>query len=165
MRRDVRGESKPYVRTRNANEGDEAFIRLLGSKLFLAYGSYDQYLVEWFRSDSVATFIGEFDNVPSGFFMLSKPCSPALWSSELLALAVAEEWQSQGIGRLLLDAAIVNAKALSSPIGIQELQLSVAWSNYRAQRLFAKRGFRVREHEGIYPLGQRARRMCLVLES
>jgi ribosomal protein S18 acetylase RimI-like enzyme len=43
------------------------------------------------------------------------------------------------------------------------MHLSVAEGNSRAQRLFARRGFRRTGGEGIYPAGQRALHMVKVL--
>lgn len=53
-------------------------------------------------------------------------------------LFVAPEKRSQGIGRMLLDAAIVELKARGANLFV----LSTAYRNEAAQRLFATAGFR-----------------------
>jgi ribosomal protein S18 acetylase RimI-like enzyme len=67
------------------------------------------------------------------------------------------------VGTVLLDKAIEEAPLLLSPLPIVEMHLSVAEGNSRAQRLFARRGFRRTGEVGIYPAGQRALHMVKIL--
>jgi ribosomal protein S18 acetylase RimI-like enzyme len=73
---------------------------------------------------------------------------------ELLSIAVVPELRSLGIGSALLDRAI--ATAFEAGPKVREIRLSVAEGNARAQRMFARRGFRIGPAVGIYPAGQRA---------
>ena len=167
MTTESREKSRLSVFVRPARDADADFIATVASSFFLVYGSYDRYLEEWFRTETVTTFVAEVRNRPAGFFMLAvypQPGDPSASHVELLAIAVVRELQSQGIGSALLEEAIERSKLLASPTPIREVQLSVAETNARAQRLFAKRGFRFLGGEGIYPAGQRAIRMRLVLE-
>jgi ribosomal protein S18 acetylase RimI-like enzyme len=74
--------------------------------------------------------------------------------AELLSIAVVPELRSLGIGSALLDRAI--AVAFDAGPEIREIRLSVAEGNARAQRMFARRGFRIGPAVGLYPAGQRA---------
>jgi [ribosomal protein S18]-alanine N-acetyltransferase len=72
----------------------------------------------------------------------------------LLNLTVAPEHQSEGWGRLILDAVVLWARGQ----GAQWLWLEVRVSNERAQRLYERNGLRrVGERKGYYPAvgGQR----------
>lgn len=56
---------------------------------------------------------------------------------EILSLAAAPEWRGQGVGRILLDAAIARAAGL----GVTSVFLEVAEDNLVAQALYRSRGF------------------------
>lgn len=58
--------------------------------------------------------------------------------AHISTLAVRTEWQGKGIGELLLASLIEKAHAL----GASYVTLEVRVSNYRAQRLYTKYGFR-----------------------
>lgn len=151
------------LRIRDAREEDLGFIRELTATLFLAYGSYDDYLADWFRDSAVSTYVAEIEERPVGFFMLAvypdapvpKGAGPLV--AELLAIAVAPEAQARGVGGRMMDRCL--EIATDPGAGIREVRLSVAEGNSRAQRLFSKRGFRLGESVGVYPAGQRARTM------
>lgn len=135
-------------------------MRDLTARLFLAYGSYDDYVGDWFRDAAVSTYLGLETGRPAGFAMLAvypdapipKGAGPLV--SELLAIAVEPELQARGLGGRLLDHCL--ALASDPGAGIREMRLSVAEANARGRRLFASRGFRVREGYAVYPAGQRA---------
>jgi ribosomal protein S18 acetylase RimI-like enzyme len=74
--------------------------------------------------------------------------------AELLSIAVLPELRSRGIGAALLDRAIEAAR--ESSLELREIRLSVAEGNARAQRMFARRAFRIGQVIGRYPAGQRA---------
>jgi ribosomal protein S18 acetylase RimI-like enzyme len=133
-------------------------------RVFLEFGSYDEYMADWFREEIVSSVIAESDSAPAGFFMLAiHPESPAQEAvAELLSIAVVPELRSQGIGAALLDRAILLAR--ESSLGLREIRLSVAEGNARAQRMFARRGFRIGHVIGIYPAGQRALFMTKALK-
>jgi ribosomal-protein-alanine N-acetyltransferase len=72
----------------------------------------------------------------------------------LLNITVVPEYQSQGWGRLMLDALALWSRGQ----GAQWLWLEVRESNERAQRIYERNGFRrVGERKGYYPAagGQR----------
>lgn len=143
-----------------AHREDEAFVLALGEKTFLAYGSYDRYLADWFHHDDVITYIAERHGRPVGFYMLtcyrdSEGSSKQV--ADLVAIAVEPGEQSRGIGGQLLDHALELASRREPPA--EEVWLVVAEGNARAQRFFARRGFRLRAGVGVYPAGQRALRM------
>ncbi|HJS72992.1 MAG TPA: GNAT family N-acetyltransferase [Vicinamibacteria bacterium] len=140
---------------RPARESDLDFILRLCRKVFLEYGSYDRYVAEWFREEIVATCIAELESGFAGFFMLAMhPESPDGPVAELLSIAVEPELRSRGVGGALLERSI--RLALDSSLRPREMRLSVAEGNARAQRMFARRGFRIGKAVGVYPAGQRA---------
>jgi ribosomal protein S18 acetylase RimI-like enzyme len=140
----------------------------LAEEVFSIYGSYGRYLTDWFDQEGVTTLVGEVEEeTPVGILMLAVRPShtdPGRGVAELLAIAVKPSHQSRGLGNLLMDKAIEEAPHLPSPIPILEMHLSVAEGNARAQRLFARRGFRRTGGEGIYPAGQRAIHMVKALK-
>jgi ribosomal protein S18 acetylase RimI-like enzyme len=133
-------------------------------RVFLEFGSYDRYMAEWFREEIVSSCVAEVDSAPAGFFMLAiHPESPTQeTAAELLSIAVVPELRSRGIGAALLDRAIVLAR--ESSLDPAEIRLSVAEGNARAQRMFARRGFRIGHVIGVYPAGQRALYMTKALK-
>lgn len=86
--------------------------------------------------------------------------SAAAGEAHLLNLAVAPSMRSQGVGRLLLDAALVEARLLRA----QRIFLEVRPSNERAVDLYRLNGFRViGKRPGYYPAdGGREDAMVLV---
>ena len=151
---------KMDVFVRSARTQDAAFIRSMALNTFLAYGSYDRYLKDWFKNDAVTTSIAELDGRAAGFSMITAyadPDRPRENVADLVAIAVSKPHQSRGIGGQLLAHALSFAE--SSPSKPREVWLVVAEDNARAQRLFRSAGFRLGEGLGIYPSGQRALRM------
>jgi ribosomal protein S18 acetylase RimI-like enzyme len=148
---------------RPARESDLDFIVGLCRNVFLEFGSYDRYVPDWFREEIVSTFVAEVGGTPAGFCMLAiHEASPAQEAvAEVLSIAVVPECRSRGIGTALLDRAI--ALARDSNLELREIHLSVAEGNARAQRMFARRGFRIGQVIGLYPAGQRARFMTKTL--
>ncbi len=146
---------------------DATFVSSIAHQAFLAYGSYDSYLEEWFGNDAVSTYIAELDGSHAGFFMLTTykvedSEGPGSQVADLVAIAVEPEYQSRGVGKRLLAHALSLAANADPPAG--EMWLVVAEGNSRAQRFFASRGFRLRDGVGVYPAGQRALRMVKSLE-
>jgi ribosomal protein S18 acetylase RimI-like enzyme len=158
----------PGVTIRAAESRDLDFLRALCRRVFLAYGSYDGYVAEWFAIASVSTFIGEHDGAAAGFSMTrihppGKTGERGGNVAELLAIAVVPELQTRGVGQALLDASL--AVARGSVPSARKIRLSVADGNARAQRMFARNGFRFERASGIYPAGQRALFMVKTLRS
>jgi ribosomal protein S18 acetylase RimI-like enzyme len=147
---------KVSLSLRPGRDSDLDFMLGLCRRVFLEFGSYDRYMADWFCEEIVSSFVADLDSAPAGFFMLAiHPESPAQEAvAELLSIAVVPELRSQGIGAALLDRAILLAR--ESPLGLREIRLSVAEGNARAQRMFARRGFRIGHVIGVYPAGQRA---------
>jgi ribosomal protein S18 acetylase RimI-like enzyme len=158
---------EPIITLRESGHGsdDAAFVLSLARKTFLAYGSYDRYLEDWFRDDEVSTYVADVDARPVGFFMLTTyrdSEGSGKQIADLVAIAVESEQQSRGIGKRLLERAFRLALEAKPPA--RQVWLVVADGNSRAQRFFAGRGFRLREGIGVYPAGQRALRMVKSLE-
>jgi len=157
----------PDLRIRYASPDDRPFVGELAGKVFSQYGSYSRYLTDWLDTGGVTTLIGEVEQERVGLLMLvayPDPKNPTEGIADLLAIAVEPRFQSRGLGKILLERAVAEARRLPSPVPIRKMYLSVAETNARAQRLFSRRGFRVTSGEGIYPAGQRALHMVKILE-
>jgi ribosomal protein S18 acetylase RimI-like enzyme len=157
--------AEPSASIRPAEIADLVFVQSLCRRVFLAYGSYDEYVAEWFATGGVSTYVAERDGVVEGFCMVrihpAAQTSPVV--AELLAIAVVPEHQSRGFGKALLEKCFAVAAASVPPA--REVRLSVAEGNARAQRMFARHGFHARPPGGVYPAGQRALFMVKTLES
>lgn len=154
------GAAATELRLREATRADLDSTRELTARLFLAYGSYDDYVGDWFVDAAVRTFVAEVRERFIGFAMLAvypdapipKGAGPLV--AELLAIGVEPELQERGAGGRLLDHCL--AIACDPGAGVREVRLSVAENNARGRRLFASRGFRLRDGYAVYPAGQRA---------
>jgi ribosomal protein S18 acetylase RimI-like enzyme len=156
----------PALAVRAGEPRDGPFIIDLARRVFGAYGSYDRYVREWLGSPQVLTLVAEADGVPAGAALLAAS-SPGEAQLELLAIGVEPAVQGRGVGSLLLRQAISLARTLPAQPPrrrVREIRLTVAEGNARAERLFARHGFRVLPGAGIYPAGQRARLMVKTLE-
>lgn len=78
----------------------------------------------------------------------------------LLNITVAPEFQSQGWGRLMLDALALWSRGE----GAQWLWLEVRVSNQRAQRIYERQGYRrVGDRKGYYPGADGKREDAIVM--
>lgn len=77
-----------------------------------------------------------------GFVVVSALTAVYPVEAELESIAVAPEWQRQGFGRALLEAAVAWAES----VGTADLRLEVRTGNASARRLYERNGF---ETEGI----------------
>jgi ribosomal-protein-alanine N-acetyltransferase len=78
----------------------------------------------------------------------------------LLNITVAPQHQSQGWGRVMLDALALWARGQ----GAQWLWLEVRVSNQRAQRIYEEHGYRrVGERKGYYPAASGRREDAIVM--
>ncbi len=78
----------------------------------------------------------------AGFVVVSALTAVYPVEAELESIAVAPEWQRQGVGRALLEAAVEWADS----VGTADLRLEVRTGNGAARRLYEQNGFEV---EGI----------------
>ncbi|HTH81276.1 MAG TPA: ribosomal protein S18-alanine N-acetyltransferase [Ramlibacter sp.] len=78
----------------------------------------------------------------------------------LLNITVSPEYQSQGWGRIMLDAIALWARGRAA----QWLWLEVRASNQRAQRIYERQGYRrVGERKGYYPAQDGRREDAIVM--
>lgn len=161
----TRSSREGHLVLRSSEADDTEFVRSLAHRAFLAYGSYDQYVEDWLRDDAVSTCVAEVDGERAGFYMLTTYHDRegrGELIADLVAIVVAPEHQSLGLGKSLL------AHALSSVTEAEprpaQMWLVVAEGNSRARRFFTRHGFHLREGVGVYPAGQRALRMVKLLE-
>lgn len=146
----------PHVRT--ATSSDAPFVEELARRLFLSYGSYDRYFIDWFENEDVVTVVADVDGRAAGLAMFLTRSSEKERKTltELLAIAVTPELQRRGVGTALLEEGVRLASIQTTPYADREMHLSVADGNARAERLFSRHGFRRTGELGVYPLGQRA---------
>jgi ribosomal protein S18 acetylase RimI-like enzyme len=159
----------PTVRIRRGGNADAAFIRSVAADVFAQFGDYSRILPTWLLHDGVLTHVAEEDDRAVGYTMIgfyaAGPPRHQDYVADLLAIAVAPAAQGRGVGKLLLQHAIMQASIARKRMPVSEMRLSVAEPNLRARRLFEQLGFRLVEGEhGVYDGGQRALHMALPLK-
>lgn len=146
----------PSIRLGPARPAHRDFVRHLSSEVFARFGDYETILPRLMRLPWVRTTVAESGGRPVGFAMYSLEDLPH-GEVHLTAIAVRPEWQSRGVGRVLL--AHVEREALRlAPDGTEAaVCLTVAEDNARAREVFEAAGFRpVPGAPGAYPAGQRS---------
>jgi ribosomal protein S18 acetylase RimI-like enzyme len=158
-RLDVPGGRRPEIR--RGGPADVDFIRAVAETVFAPLGDYGRILPGWLVHEGVLTHIAELDAEPLGYTMLGfYPVTRGEYVADLLAIAVASPHQGLGLGRQLLEHAIVQARAARRRLPVREMRLSVADTNARARRLFVHHGFRLMQGDhGRYDGGQIALHM------
>ena len=149
------GPGDSSLRVRRGRHSDLLFIGKLSGTVFGIYGPYEQWVSQWFRSESAVTVVATLSGTPVGFAMLGRFSPPAQVrvSAELLAIAVDPGRQRMGVGQLLLN----EIEEIAISIGVTRLFLHTAKENFPAQKLFEKCNF---TPSGVirkfYPEGQDA---------
>lgn len=91
-----------------------------------------------------------------GYFLVMQMVDEA----HLLNVAVAQEWQGQGLGRFLLNQSV----ACSRGLGLESMLLEVRPSNTRALELYERIGFeQIGRRKGYYPAGGQQREDAIVM--
>lgn len=91
-----------------------------------------------------------------GYFLVMQMVDEA----HLLNVAVAPEWQGQGLGRFLLNQSVACARGL----GMESMLLEVRPSNERALELYQRYGFeQIGRRKGYYPAGGQQREDAIVM--
>ncbi|MYN07851.1 ribosomal protein S18-alanine N-acetyltransferase [Pseudoduganella aquatica] len=91
-----------------------------------------------------------------GYFLVMQMVDEA----HLLNVAVAQEWQGQGLGRFLLNQSV----ACSRGLGMESMLLEVRPSNTRALELYERYGFeQIGRRKGYYPAGSQQREDAIVM--
>ncbi|KQV84741.1 ribosomal-protein-alanine acetyltransferase [Massilia sp. Root351] len=91
-----------------------------------------------------------------GYFLVMQMVDEA----HLLNVAVAQEWQGQGLGRFLLNQSVACARGL----GMESMLLEVRPSNVRALELYQRYGFeQIGRRKGYYPAGGQQREDAIVM--
>jgi len=157
--------SSPQTRTtiRPAKPSDKGFIAGLSGKVFSVYGPYRTTVSRWFESGVTMTYISMAEGRPVGFVMIGalSESGEGQRHAEVLAIAVAPEFQRTGIGQEVL----LYAHKRLEELGEQRLFLHTAKENLAAQKLFLRNGYRpVQIKKGFYPSGQDALMMVNDLE-
>ena len=146
------GPDAPTIELVAATPRHAEFVRDLSAVAFGRFGRYDATLPPQLGLPWIRTFVALADGEPVGFAMCS--LEAAAGEVDLIAVAVAEPWQSRGIGRRLLQLAEEEARQLATD-GPAVLRLTVAEDNPRARAFFERFGFvAVAGESGRYPLGQ-----------
>ncbi len=164
---------------RRAVAEDEGWIRSTAASVYAHFGDYGKIIPSWMSHPGVLTFVECADpdaaaagvaaaDPRRGFILLGfyEPADVARghYVADLLAIAVAPDYQKSGVGRRLLDYAIDLATLAGQRVPVPEIRLTVADTNDRARRMFTNAGFQILDPEhGAYDGGQRAIRMRRVL--
>ncbi|MDB9822752.1 GNAT family N-acetyltransferase [Deltaproteobacteria bacterium] len=145
----------PDVIVRPTDGSETRFIKRLSRKLFNLYGPYEEIIPRWFESNMTMTVIALVNGQPVGFAMTGELIGGYDFQHavELLAIAVDPKNQGIGVGKLLLR----ELERKTEELGLNRLYLHTATKNYRAQKLFARMGYRTGEiKKSFYPEGQDA---------
>jgi ribosomal protein S18 acetylase RimI-like enzyme len=153
---------------------ERAEVQRLGARLFAQFGDYERSLYGWLRSPSVITSVASHprDGLV-GFTLLARlsapgsNTSPGSSSAYLLGIAVDPAWRRRGLGRLLLDSTLDEARKRTQRWEIHDLRLEVASGNNAARQLFESAGFSALGsgncYESNYSNGDRALTMSKAL--
>lgn len=150
-----------------AKSGDIEEIRRLAMDAFAAYGEYGNVLPRFFTTQGVHTYVARQGDRIRGFVMLgflpwTAPGEedPEAWVADLLAIAVDEEMQRQGLGRKLMARVDALVAEMVEWRDLKEVQLSCAADNLPALKFFESLGFAVADKtHGSYSGGQEAWRL------
>ena len=139
---------------RPAKPSDAKHVHVM-SRMFQAYGPYQDILGEWLESGMAIVFIGLVHNKPAGFAMMGRPTGA--WHfplvAELLAIAVEPSLRRRGLASLML----LEIEEKAATFGAEKLVLHTAVDNVAAQTLFMTHGFKVLDTRSeFYPKGQDA---------
>ena len=129
---------------RNYDDEDFPQVEELLKKSGIYWSSYDRrdILKKKIENDPESIIVAEDDgNVIGIIFFVYDP-----WSSYILHLAVDAEHRKKGIGRVLVEEAILGTKLKKA----DELYLEVRCSNNEAVRLYEKIGFVIKQRLKAY---------------
>lgn len=91
-----------------------------------------------------------------GYFLIM----PIVDEAHLLNVAVADEWQGQGLGHFLLNQSVACARGL----GLGSVLLEVRPSNTRALEIYQRYGFtQIGRRKGYYPAADQQREDAIVM--
>ncbi len=162
---------------------DADWIRETAAGVYAELGDYRSIIPSWMSHPGVLTFVDADDSghrhgfilvgfyEPPGTAGVSTAVGPvaaatedsdpsARYVADLIAIAVAPEFQRQGSGKRLLEYAIDLATLAGRRVPVHEIRLTVAETNQVALGLFRRFGFEVLDAQhGTYDGGQRAIRM------
>lgn len=133
----------PRIRALRAD--DRGFVLSLSQAAFSEFSPEPARSTLWLAEHYV-TLVAEREGAPLGFVVVRVERDK--WA-ELVAIAVVERERGRGVGRALLKAAEIRARAG----GATGVVLHTAEANLAAFELFVKNGFRVRRHLKRYYVG------------
>jgi ribosomal protein S18 acetylase RimI-like enzyme len=157
FRRRAMSQLTPLIR--RAVPGDESILAALGKAvhelhvaarpdIFLPYDA--ETLRTWFgellAADEVKVWIVEVDCVAAGYVSAARksreanPFSPAREWCEIDNLSVDPAFQKQGLGRLLMETAMADARSA----GLHAFELTTWWFNEAGRAAFQSLGFQPR---------------------
>jgi ribosomal protein S18 acetylase RimI-like enzyme len=155
---------------RRGTPEDAQWIRETAGEVYAPLGDYRTIIPSWMSHPGVLTFldVDEQSSARRGFILLGfyEPADAAAsgYVADLIAIAVAPEYQRLGAGKRLLEYAIDLATLASRRVRVPEMRLTVAETNKPAMHLFHKFGFQVFDAQhGSYDGGQKAIRMHRLL--
>lgn len=160
---------------RRGTQADHEWIRTTAGTVYRELGDYGTIIPSWLEHTGVLTFVDTDDGgerrgfILVGFYTPDEPITArddAACIADLLAIAVAPEYQRRGVGKGLLHYALNVVRAARVERSVPEIRLTVSEDNTAAQSMFASAGFTVLDGDfGNYDGGQRAIRMRRAIET
>ncbi len=150
-------EQESGVRIVSGHTSHWSFVKKLSGEVFSHFGNYEGMLPPMLSLPWVRIVVAEAGGVAIGFAMYSveDQAEPEA-EIDLVAIAVAPDWQARGVGRRLLQRVESDACALF-PSGTPSVRLTVAEDNGRACRMFRRAGYvTIPGDTGSYDGGQRS---------
>lgn len=147
---------------------DRGWVTRIAGAVYRDLGDYARIIPTWLDHPGVLAFVEESAGARPerrAFLLLGfyEPPEGPTGScvADLLAIAVAPQFQRRGIGRAMLGHAIRVAESAGQDGSVWEIRLTVADGNKVGQHLYLSAGFRVLDEDhGHYDGGQRAIRMA-----
>lgn len=147
---------------------DRPWIREIAAAVYRDLGDYGRIIPSWLDHPGILCYVDHDEQTGDrrGFALLGfyERGADGSYIADLLAIAVAPQYQGRGIGRSMLNYAIHMAKMAGRGATVSEMRLTVAADNDVGQHLYRTNGFRILDEDhGSYDGGQRAIRMALAL--
>ena len=136
-----------FIRPSSSNELEQ--LVSLARTAFGEFGDYRETIRHWVNRPEMTTLVAVARSEVVGFIVFGAHAGSKT-IGHMIALAVVERYREQGVGRQLLNCALV----AMAENGLISAELAVARSNQKAQALFRSLGFESDGQTVTYPNGE-----------